>query len=127
MRKAVTTEGAPAAVGPYSQGILEAGFVWVSGQIPLDPATGRLVEGGIQEQTRRVLANLQAVLAAGGSGFEGVVKVTVYLTDMADFDAMNRVYAESFTDSPPARACVQVCALPKGARIEMDAVARIFT
>jgi 2-iminobutanoate/2-iminopropanoate deaminase len=123
MRKAIRTDRAPAAVGPYSQGISGGGLVWVSGQIPLDPASGRLVEGPIEAQARRALANLAAVLAAGGSGLDRVLRVTVYLTDLADFEAVNAVYAESFPGLPPARTTVQVAALPRGARIEIDAVA----
>ena len=123
MRKPVATNEAPAAVGPYSQAVTAAGLVWVSGQIPLDPASGRLVAGGIAEQTHRALSNVAAVLAAAGSGLDRVVRVTVYLTDLADFEAMNTVYAEFFDEAPPARACVQVAALPRGAGIEIEAVA----
>lgn len=125
MKKAVTTGEAPRAVGPYSQAIVSDGWVWASGQIALDPATGVLVTGGVEAETRRALANLGAVLRAAGSGFDRVVRATVYLVDMADFETMNRVYAESFGTEPPARACVAVAALPRGARVEIDAVARI--
>ncbi len=124
MREAIRTPGAPGAVGPYSQAIRAGGLVWVSGQIPLDPATGRLVAGGIGEQTQRALENVRAVLEAAGSGLDRALRVTVYLTDMGDFEEVNGVYAGFFGEVPPARACVEVSALPKGARIEIDAVAR---
>jgi 2-iminobutanoate/2-iminopropanoate deaminase len=123
MRKAVYTERAPHAVGPYSQAIVAGGFVWVSGQIGLDGATGRLVEGGIEGQARQVLHNLRGVLEAAGSGLDRVVRATVYLTDLRDFDAVNKVYSGFFGEPPPARVCVEVTALPKGASVEIDAVA----
>lgn len=123
MRRVVRSDEAPAAIGPYSQAIVSGGLVWASGQIALDPETGRLVEGGIEAQTRRTLTNLKAVLEAGGSGLDRVLRATVYLADMADFAAFNQVYAEFFREDPPARACIEVSALPKGARIEIDAVA----
>ena len=123
MRTVVQTDRAPAAVGPYSQAIRAGGTVWASGQIPLDPATGLLVEGGVEEQARQALRNLGAVLEAAGSGFDRVVKATVYLTDFADFEAVNRVYAEFMSAPPPARVCVQVSRLPRDARIEIDAIA----
>jgi 2-iminobutanoate/2-iminopropanoate deaminase len=97
--------------------------VWVSGQIPLDPATGQMVEGDIAAQTRQVMRNLQAVLEAAGSGLDRVLRATIYLTDLGDFDSVNGAYAEFLGDAPPARACVEVSRLPKGARIEIDAVA----
>ena len=125
MRRVIRSDGAPAAVGPYSQAIENGGLIWVSGQIPLVAGTGRLVEGGIEEQTRQTLINLGAVLEAGGSGLDRVLKATVYLVEMADFEAFNRVYAEFFGAEPPARACVEVSALPKGARLEIDAVAAV--
>jgi len=125
MRKSVHSDRAPRAVGPYSQAVVVDGWLWVSGQIPLDPATGALVSGGIEASTRRVLDNLQAVVEAGGARLADVVRVTIYLTDLAHFEAVNRVYAERFSEDPPARACVQVAALPKGADVEMDAVARL--
>jgi 2-iminobutanoate/2-iminopropanoate deaminase len=121
-RKVIHTDEAPKAIGPYSQGI-DAGFVFCSGQIALDPHTGLLVHGGITAQTKRVLDNLEAVLKAGGSRLDLTVKVTVYLTDLQDFEAMNKVYAEHFPQDPPARAVVQVAALPKGAAVEMDLMA----
>jgi 2-iminobutanoate/2-iminopropanoate deaminase len=123
MREVVLTDLAPGPVGPYSQAIVAGGCVWVSGQIPLDPASGSLVEGGIEAQTRQVLDNVRAVLEAAGSGLDRVIKCTVYLTDLGEFDAVNRVYAEFFGERPPARVCVEVAALPKGARVEIEAVA----
>jgi 2-iminobutanoate/2-iminopropanoate deaminase len=123
--RAVSTERAPAAIGPYSQAVLSDGFLFLSGQIPLDPATGELITGDIEQQTRRVLDNLGAVLAAAGGGFEHLVKTTIYLTDLNDFATVNRVYAERFASNPPARATVQVAALPRGARVEIDGIARI--
>ncbi|NOY44086.1 MAG: RidA family protein [Deltaproteobacteria bacterium] len=123
MKRAVTTDGAPKAIGPYSQAVVAGGFVFCSGQIPLDPITGEMVEGDVATQTRRVLENLKAVLEAAGSGLDRVVKTTVFLADMGDFAAMNQVYAGFFGDVPPARAAVEVAALPKGARVEIEAVA----
>ena len=125
MKREVATDAAPKAVGPYSQGIEAGGWLWVSGQIALDPETGRLVDGGIEDQARRVLENLRAVVEAAGCGLERVIRTTVYLTDMDDFDTVNRVYATYFQDIRPARACVEVARLPKGARVEMDAVALV--
>ena len=124
-RKAVKTGSAPGAIGPYSQAIAAGGFLFVSGQIPLDPGTGRLVEGGIGEQVGRVLENLKAVLQAGGAGMEAVVRTTVYLTDLSEFPRMNEIYARYFGPDPPARTTVQVSALPKGARVEIDAIAAL--
>ena len=123
MRKKVGTDQAPAAIGPYSQGILCGGFLFCSGQIPLDPATGKMVAGGIEVQTERVLRNLEAVLAAGGSSLAAVLKTTVYLADLGDFPAMNAVYAGFFGADPPARATVQAAKLPAGALVEIDAIA----
>jgi 2-iminobutanoate/2-iminopropanoate deaminase len=105
--------------------VVAAGCAWVSGQIALDPSSGRLVEGGINDQTRQVLENLRRILEAAGSDLERVIKCTVYLTDLGDFDAVNAVYAEFFPQRPPARVCVEVSALPKGARVEIDAVAAL--
>ncbi len=119
----VSTHRAPAAIGPYVQAIRASGFVFVSGQIGLDPAAGTLVAGGTEEQTRRALENLSAILAAADSGLDRVLRATVYLVDLRDFDAMNRVYAEAFGEHRPARVCVEVSKLPKGARVEIDAVA----
>jgi 2-iminobutanoate/2-iminopropanoate deaminase len=124
-REIIATDKAPAAVGPYSQAVRAGDFVFTAGQIPLDPATGRLVEGGIEAQTRQVLTNLSAVLQAAGTSLASVTKTTVFLTDMGDFKAMNGVYAEFFPAAPPARSTVQVAALPLGARVEIEAVAVI--
>lgn len=120
----VHSENAPAPVGPYSQAVAHAGLVFASGQIPLDPRTGKLVPGEIEAQTERVIANLAAVLEAAGSSLARVVKTTVYVTDLALFARINAVYARHFTGRvPPARATVQVAALPLGAAIEIDAIA----
>ncbi len=124
MRTVIQTDQAAAAVGPYSQAVSVDGWVYTAGQIPLDPATVQLVEGGISAQTRQVLANLIAVLAAAGCSPFDVVKTTVFLADMGEFAAMNAVYAEVFGEDPPARSTVQVAALPLGARVEIEAVAR---
>ena len=124
-RNIIATTNAPGAVGPYSQGIRTDQFVFTAGQVPLDPATGSLVEGSIEDQTRRVLDNVQAVLEAAGTGLDKVVKMTVFMTDLGDFKRMNAVYAEYFPDAPPARSAVQVGALPLGADIEMEAIALI--
>ncbi len=125
MKKPVATQRSPRAIGPYSQAVEARGArtVSLSGQIPLDPGSGELVKGGIEEQTARVLENLGAVLAAAGAGFEHVVKTTVFLLDLADFQKMNEVYARAFAQNPPARSTVQVAALPRGARVEIEAVA----
>ena len=124
MKKAIATQAAPAAIGPYSQGIEAAGLVFTSGQIPLDPATGAFPEGGIQAQARQSLRNVAAVLAAAGSGMDKVIKTTVFLQDMNDFAAMNEVYAEFFGEGAfPARSAVAVASLPKGALVEIEAVA----
>ncbi len=125
MRETVKTEKAPAAIGPYSQGIRSGGFLFCSGQIPLDPATGKMVDGGISAQTERVLQNLAAVLASGGASLRSVVKTTVFLVDLKDFPAMNEVYGTFFPEEPPARATVQVAKLPAGALVEIDAVASV--
>jgi 2-iminobutanoate/2-iminopropanoate deaminase len=121
-RRPVSTKAAPAAIGPYSQGIIAGNLLFISGQLPIDPASGELIEGTIEEKTRRVLNNLRAIAEAAGAGLEDVVKTTVFLKDMNDFGAMNGVYAEYFPNSPPARAAVQVAALPKDADIEIEAV-----
>jgi 2-iminobutanoate/2-iminopropanoate deaminase len=122
-REVMHTDRAPAAVGPYSQAIRAGGLVFTAGQIALDPATGAMVDGGIEEQTRQALRNLQAVLEAAGSDLAGVLKTTVFLTDMGTFAAMNAVYGEFFPSSPPARSAVEVAALPKGALFEIECVA----
>ncbi len=121
---AISSPDAPSAIGPYSQAIRSGDLVFLSGQIPLDPKTGQLVTGNIVAETERVLDNLAAVLAAAGSSFADVVKTTIYLVDLADFQAVNETYAKRFGQNPPARATVQVAALPKGARVEIDAIAR---
>jgi 2-iminobutanoate/2-iminopropanoate deaminase len=121
----VSTKAAPAAIGPYSQAVSAGGWVFASGQIPIDPATGVLVTGPVAAQTERVLANLKAVLEAAGAGADTVVKCTVYLKDLGKFAEMNEVYGRFFTEKPPARATVQVAALPKGADVEIDAVALV--
>jgi len=125
MRRTVETASAPRAIGPYSQAIEARGArtLWLSGQIPLDPATGELVRGDVTAETARVMENLGAVLAAAGAGFEHVVRCTIYLADLADFAKVNDVYGRYFPAPPPARATVQVAALPRGARVEIDAVA----
>ncbi len=125
MRETVRTDKAPAAIGPYSQAILSGGFLFCSGQIPLDPATGKMVEGGVESQTERVLSNLAAVLEAGGASLRSVAKTTVYLVDLSDFSAMNKVYGTFFPENPPARATIQVAKLPAGALVEIDAVASV--
>ena len=123
MKVRVQTENAPAAIGPYSQAIKANGFVFVSGQIPIDPRTGQFVEGGIQEQTEQVLKNLCAILEASGSSLNQVVKTTVFLADMQDFASMNEVYSGFFGETPPARATVAAAGLPRNARVEIEAVA----
>ena len=125
VRERVQTDRAPAAIGPYSQAIRAGGFVFVSGQIPIDPATGEFVAGGIGEQTERVLKNLSAVLEAAGSGLDKVVKTTVFLADMKEFSQMNEVYAKFFSGAPPARATVAAAGLPRDARVEIEAVALV--
>ena len=124
-RRVVSTDEAPAAVGPYSQAIVADGWVYVSGQIPLDPATGTMVEGDVGAQAARCMDSVAAVLTAAGSSLDRVVRATVYLIDMNDFAAVNEVYARYFPTDPPSRACVEVRRLPKDARVEIDAVARI--
>src|SRR6476620_7944686 len=122
-RERIQTDNAPAAIGPYSQAIKAGGFVFASGQIPIDPATGKFVAGGIAEQTEQVLKNLSAVLEAAGSTLERVVKTTVFLADMAEFAEMNEVYGRFFTGQTPARATVAAAGLPRDARVEIEAVA----
>ena len=122
---AIATKDAPAAIGPYSQAIKTGSMVFLSGQIPLDPKTGQIVEGDVKVQTERVLANLDAVLKAAGCKFEDVVKTTIYLASMGDFQVVNEAYAKVFTGTPPARATVEVSGLPRGAKIEIDAIAVI--
>ncbi len=122
-RAKVSTNSAPAALGPYSQAIALDGMVYASGQIAIDPASGQLVEGDVQAQTHRVLQNLTAVLEAAGSSLANVVKTTVFLTSMSNFTAMNEIYATYFGDEPPARSTVAVAELPKGAQVEIEAIA----
>lgn len=119
----IQTEHAPAAVGPYSQGIIANGMIFSAGQVAIDPTVGKLIEGGIREQTRQVLENLSAVLAAGNSSLERVVKTTVFLQDLGDFAAMNEVYSTYFTGTRPARSTVQVAKLPLGALVEIEVIA----
>jgi 2-iminobutanoate/2-iminopropanoate deaminase len=122
-RRTIQTPAAPKAVGPYSQAVRSGGFVFLSGQIPLDPATGDLVTGSIEDQAHRVMTNLSAVLDAAGTSFSRVVKATIYLTNLSDFSAVNAVYGSYFPSDPPARSTVQVAALPLGASVEIDLVA----
>jgi 2-iminobutanoate/2-iminopropanoate deaminase len=125
-RRRITTSNGPSAIGPYSQAIVAGAMVFVSGQIPLDPATGALLQGSVSEQTDRVLRNVAGILEAAGSSMDKVVKTTVFLANLDDFDEMNRVYAKHFpADEPPARATVQVSRLPKGASVEIDAIATL--
>ena len=121
----VQSEAAPAAIGPYSQAIIAGGFLYTAGQIPLDPVTGQVVEGDIVPQTRRVLENLQAVLAAAGASWKDVVKTTVFLQDLADFPRMNEVYSAVMGEARPARSTVQVAGLPRGVKVEIELVAHL--
>lgn len=124
-REAIAASGAPKAIGPYSPGIRAGNLLFLSGQIPIDPATGALVEGGIAVQTEQVMRNILALLEAAGAGFQHVVRTTVFLADMNEFTGMNECYAKFVTDPPPARATVQVARLPRDARVEIDAIAVI--
>lgn len=124
-RDIIATTNAPGAVGPYSQGIRTEQFVYTAGQVPIDPATGALVTGSIEDQTRRALENVKAVLEAAGTGLERAVKMTVFMTNLGDFKRMNAVYAEFFPEAPPARSAFEVSALPLGADIEIEAIALI--
>jgi 2-iminobutanoate/2-iminopropanoate deaminase len=125
VRQAVSTASAPKAIGPYSQAVRAGALLFVSGQVPLDPATGQLVDGDIAAQTHRVFQNIGEILKAGGASFDHVVRTTVFLADMNDFASMNEVYATYFTSPAPARATVQVSRLPKDARIEIDVIASL--
>jgi len=127
MKKIIATGNAPKAIGPYSQAVQWDGLIYCSGQIPLDPATGAMVEGGIAEQTARVLDNLKAVLEAAGSGLDKVLKTTVFLQDLAEFQAMNEVYGRYFPSNPPARATVQAARLPRDVRVEIECIAAAAT
>ena len=124
MKKIISTNEAPSAIGPYSQAVRSGSFLFCSGQIPLDPKSGQIVSGDIAAQTRRVLDNIAAVLRAEGFTFDNVVKTTIFLTDLGDFQTVNEVYSSYFKQGPPARSTVQVSALPKGAKIEIEAIAR---
>ncbi|WP_425060672.1 2-iminobutanoate/2-iminopropanoate deaminase [Sporomusa carbonis] len=123
MKTVVSSDRAPQAIGPYSQAIKANGFLFISGQIPLDPVTGQIIYGGIENQTYQVLANLRAILEKEGLTFANAVKTTVYLKDMDDFAIMNKVYGQFFTNEPPARACVQVAKLPRDVSVEIELVA----
>ena len=123
MKEVIATDAAPAAIGPYSQAVKAGGLLFCSGQIPLDPATGQVVAGGIVEQTEQVMRNLEAVLAAAGVGFAAVVKSTIFLTNLGDFAAVNEVYGRHFTAAPPARATVEVSGLPRGVAVEIEVIA----
>ena len=122
-REIIATQNAPAAIGPYSQAVHVGDFVYTAGQIPLVPETGKLIEGGIEEQTRQVMQNLAHILEAAGSSLAHIVKTTIFVTNLADFAAINKVYGSFFASDPPARSTVQVAALPLGANIEIEAVA----
>jgi 2-iminobutanoate/2-iminopropanoate deaminase len=127
VKHTIQTGEAPAAIGPYSQAVVAGGFVFVSGQIPIDPATGEFVPGGVAEQTEQVMRNLASILSAAGSSILDVVKTTVFLADMSDFAAMNEVYGRYFPEDPPARATVQAARLPRDARVEIEVVALAYT
>jgi len=122
-REIISTSQAPAAVGPYSQAVQVGGFIYTAGQIPLVPETGKLVDGGIETQTRQVMQNLNSVLEAAGSSLQNVVKTTIFVTNLADFAKINEVYGSFFSSAPPARSTVQVAALPLGANVEIEVVA----
>ena len=123
MKKIISTSDAPAAVGPYSQAVRVGSTIYCAGQIPLDPKSGQIVAGGVEIQTRRVLDNIAAVLKAEGLTFENIVKTTVFLIDLGDFQTVNEIYGSYFKQAPPARSTVQVAALPKGARVEIEVIA----
>ena len=122
-REIIEIQEAPAAIGPYSQAIKTGNLVFTSGQIPINPKTGELVQGGIEEQTRQAIGNLKLVLEGAGAGLETTVKTTLFIVHMGDFSRMNKVYTELFPNAPPARSCVEVSALPKGAQVEIEAIA----
>jgi 2-iminobutanoate/2-iminopropanoate deaminase len=123
IKRVARTDRAPAPVGPYSQAILAGGWLFISGQIPIDPSTGRMVEGSFEDKVRRVLENIKAIVEAAGGTLDNIVKVTVYLKDISLFDRFNRVYSEYFGENPPARVVVEVSNLPKGADLEVEAIA----
>lgn len=122
-KQVICTEKAPSAIGPYSQGVRVGQWIYVSGQIPIDPATGEMVKGDIVEETHRVLKNAKAIIEASGASMSDVVKVTIYVEDLKDFSVINEIYGQYFTSNPPARSCVEVSGLPKGAGLEMEMVA----
>jgi 2-iminobutanoate/2-iminopropanoate deaminase len=125
-RTPIATADAPAAIGPYSQAVRSGDFLFLSGQIPLDPKTGEMIEGDVRAQAERVMKNIDAVLIAGGATFASVVKTTIFLTDLGDFKVVNEVYGARFTNiAPPARSTVQVAALPRGAKVEIEMIARL--
>ena len=124
MKEAIATAIAPAAIGPYSQAVKDGDLIFVSGQLPIDPKTGEFPSDNVQDQTKQSLENVKAILAAAGYGMENVLKTTVYLADISDFAEMNDVYAQYFSEPYPARAAFQVAALPKGAKVEIEAVAK---
>ena len=124
-REVIATERAPQAIGPYSQAVRYGGLVFPAGQIALDPATGQIVEGGLEAQTRQVMENLKAILEAAGSSLDNVLKTTVFMVNLDDFGKMNAIYGEYFTQAPPARSTVQVAALPRGALVEVECVAAV--
>jgi 2-iminobutanoate/2-iminopropanoate deaminase len=123
-QRTISSEKAPKAIGPYSQGVVAGDLIFTSGQIALDPNTQQMIEGDVRAQTERVMENLSAVLAAAGLGFENVVKATVFVVDLGEFATVNEVYGKRFPGDPPARSTVQVAALPRGARVEIDVIAR---
>ncbi len=123
MKEIISTSKAPSAIGPYSQGVKVGNLVFISGQIPIDPITGNIVEGGIKEQTSRVIENIKAILESIGGNLSNVVKTTVFMVDLSEFSAMNEVYKEYFSEKPPARSTVQVAALPRNVKIEIEAIA----
>ena len=125
MKQAISTPNAPSAIGPYSQAIKAGGMLFLSGQIPLDPTTGQMIEGDVAAQTERVMKNLGAVLEAAGCSFDDVVRTTIFLTNLGDFQVVNEIYGRSFPSTPPARATVQVAALPRGSNVEIDAIALV--
>ncbi|MGM0602452.1 MAG: RidA family protein [Bacillota bacterium] len=124
MKKQINTEAAPAAIGPYSQGIEIEGFIFTSGQIPIDPETSEMVENNIEKQTVQVLENLKNVLKKANLGMDNIIKTTIFLSDLGNFDKVNEIYEEYFGDIPPARSCIEVAKLPKNSLIEIEAIAR---
>ncbi|HQE06318.1 MAG TPA: RidA family protein [Tepidanaerobacteraceae bacterium] len=124
-KQVICTEKAPPAIGPYSQAIKSGGFLFASGQIPIDPSTGQIVDGGIEEQTKQVLENVLGLLESAGMSLENVVKTTLFITNMDEFPIINSIYSNYFKQSPPARSCVEVSALPKGVKIEIEFIASL--